>query len=235
MIIFQDLTMAADVKKYGPLEIQHFLKSKQTLLDVDKSNNIPADTTPTILTAKTSQYNRLICTGYKLRGWASHTGHTLPWCILKGGGMEGKTVKKSRKSRIVHFEAQYKGWDKKNSTSKITITLSGGKAFTIKGDSETIAAYISAQSATGTPPQAEFAGLASDAILRNNFEDAESLEFDTLIMVEEEQHQHRVRINWCNHTNHNQTAENSLLTSSPFYLDSGATVHISLTLATSPL
>ncbi|KAG6886498.1 hypothetical protein C0995_007361, partial [Termitomyces sp. Mi166 len=35
-IIFQDLTATSD-KKYGPTEIQQFLKGKQTLIDTDKS------------------------------------------------------------------------------------------------------------------------------------------------------------------------------------------------------
>lgn len=198
------------------------------MIDADRSALAPTDTSPTAFMAKTSKYNRLVCVACKAKGRASFTGHTKPWCILEGGGMSGKTIEESRQARLAHYDAQRKEKDAKKKTSRVTITPTGGTAFTVEGDSDAIAAYITAQGGKATSAvKSEFAGLASDSIPASCIDEIEELEFDSLIAVEEE----------CKKINHIKechddesyisNSPNISLDALPFYLDSGATVHIS--------
>lgn len=224
-IISRDLTNASDVTKYGPTEIRRFLEGEQTLIDADKPNSteVVLATTPA---SKSSKYSRLICEGCKSKGRPNFIGHTLPWCILEGGGMAGKTVEESRTARIAHFKA--KDRDRKKSSSKVTITPSGGSAFTLEGDPDLIAAYMTARESKTLPPaKTEFAGLTSDVLPTATIEEVEELEFNALVVLEEEP---QAGINWNNYNKHDLDSETVLASVSletlPFYLDSGATVHI---------
>ena len=220
-IISRDLTAAGDVTKYGLKEIRRFLEGEQTLINADKANpvDVVLAATPT---AKNSKYAKLVCEGCKLRGRSNFTGHTLPWCILDGGGMAGKTVEESRAARIAHFKAKEK--DKKKASSKVTITPSGGSAFTLEGDPDFVAAYIAARETATTPTaKAEFVGLMSDALPTATFVEVEEMEFDAWVVLEEE-----LEPGTCGqHDRGNETVLTSVsLNTLPFYLDSGATVHI---------
>lgn len=138
--------------------------------------------------------------------------------------MAGKTVEESRQAQLAYYDVQCKEKDATKKTSQVTIILTRGLAFTIESDSETIAAYISVQG--GKDPlstKTEFAGLASDFILASCIEEIESMEFDSLIAVEKE-------CNYINHIKEESYLSNMptvLLDTTPFYLDSGVTVHIS--------
>ncbi|KAG5729971.1 hypothetical protein E4T56_gene17209 [Termitomyces sp. T112] len=199
-IISRDLMTTGDVRKYGPTEIRKFLEGEQTLIDADKSIPAPTDPAPTAFTARISKYDWLTC----------------------------KTVEESRQARLAYYDAQWKDRDSKKKTSRVTITLNGGTAFTIEGDLEAIAAYIATQGGKQTTSvKPEFAGITSDSILTSYIKDIEAMEFETLVAVEEE----------CGYVKHTQeVSENeSYLSSSssipldilPFYLDSGTMVHIS--------
>lgn len=129
--------------------------------------------------------------------------------------------------QIAKFDTQHKAKDKVPMTSKITIMLLGGAAFTIKGNSDTIATYIATQgimAPAATKP--EFAGLAADKLPGPvSLAEIDVMEFDAWIAVEEEP---RARVNWSNLISKADTAFAATPTdASPFYLDSGATVHIS--------
>lgn len=226
-IISRDLTTAGDVEKYGPTEIRRFLEGEQTLIDADKSTPAPTDHTPTAFTARTSKYDRLICTACRAKGRTSFTGHTKPWCILEGGGMSGKTVEESKQARLAYYDAQRKEKDAKKKTSRITITPNGGSAFTVEGDSEAIAAYIAAQGEKSTSStKAEFAGIASDSI-PGYIEDIEAMEFEALVAVEEECGYIKLAQDTYENELYLSNSSNIPLDILPFYLDSGATVHIS--------
>lgn len=177
--------------------------------------------------AKGLKYSKLVCNGCKLRGHVNFTGHILPWCILEDGGMAGKTIDESCVACIAHFKAKNK--EQKKSSSKITIIPSGGTAFTLEGDADIITAYMAARKGkAGTAPaKAEFAGLASDTLSNTTITDVEALEFDAMIALEEEV---QTGVDWGHHTNDNQVEDAALITAQtenlPYYLDLGATVHI---------
>ncbi|KAG6892194.1 hypothetical protein C0995_004927, partial [Termitomyces sp. Mi166 len=115
--------------------------------------------------------------------------------------MAGKTVEESRAARIAHFKARDK--ERKKLSTKVTITPSGGTAFTLEGDADAIAAYVAAREGKVgvAPAKAEFAGLASDAIPGAMITDVEELEFDVMIVLEEEV---KAGVDWTQHTNDNQ-------------------------------
>ncbi|KAG5348155.1 hypothetical protein C0989_010909, partial [Termitomyces sp. Mn162] len=149
------------MKAYGPNDICRFLEVEQTLIDANKSNPAAADTSPTAFMAKTSRYEKLVCSGCKSRNRSNFLGYTVPWCILEGSGMARKTVEELRTAWIVHYNAQRKAKGRGKAASRVTITLAGGSAFTVEGDSDVIAAYIAMHKGSATP-KAEFAGLASN-------------------------------------------------------------------------
>lgn len=141
--------------------------------------------------------------------------------------MEGKTAEESKKARLAYYDAQRKEKDKKK-TSKITFTPAGGSAFTLEGDSDTIAAYLATQSTKVTASsKAEFAGLVSDSIPGGSLTEVEGLEIDAWITLEEELGTdiHQIEIK---HELLDATALScDEKPTDQFFLDSGATVHIS--------
>lgn len=225
-IISQDLTATGDTKKYSPTEIHHFLEGEQTLIDADKPS--PGDVVLATMTAKTTKYAKLTCEGCKSRGRQNFTGHMLPWCILEGGSMARKTIVESRMARLAHLKARDK--NHKKGSSKIMVMPSGGSMFTLEGDPELIAAYMATREgkpATAPTGKTEFAGLASDILpTLSSISEVEDLEFDAFIVEEEA----KTGVDWTHHTNHEQANETALTATShealSFYLDSGATVHI---------
>lgn len=127
---------------------------------------------------------------------------------------------------MAHYKAKQDGREKKKGTTKLTITPAGSSAFTIEGDSDTLAAYIAGQTgkSTGVTTKNEFAGLVSDEI-PGTLSAAESYEIDTWIALEEEP---RVSIDWKEYTAESTlSSATTVLDTYPFYLDSGATIHIS--------
>ncbi|KAG6886627.1 hypothetical protein C0992_003084 [Termitomyces sp. T32_za158] len=165
-IILRDLGQAADTAKYGLVEIRLFLEGEQMLLEADKQT--PDDTVLAALSTKSFRTKDLTCALCKARRRPAHiySGHTAPWCILEGGGMAGKSADESKKARLAFYNEKRKEREKKGrSTSKVTFMPAGGSAFTLKGDSATIAAYLAAQTPKMSPLQtSEFAGLSSDAL-----------------------------------------------------------------------
>ncbi|KAG5722769.1 hypothetical protein E4T56_gene7971 [Termitomyces sp. T112] len=182
------------------------LEGEQTLIDANKSSPAAADTSPIVFMAKTLRYKKL------------------------GSGMARKMVEELRTAQITHYNAQCKVKGKGKAASRVTITLVGGSAFMVEGNSDIIAAYIAMHKGPATL-KAEFAELPSDSFpAANSLAYIETLEFDTLLVFEEEM---KESTDQQNDINHKQTGEivlsssTSPLERSPFYLNSGMTVHIS--------
>ncbi|KAF5381068.1 hypothetical protein D9615_004178 [Tricholomella constricta] len=158
--ISRDIAASTKDKPYKSGDIRRYLENEQTLITADKADTNP----PASAFSAKAQSNRnnrtsdLNCSTCAAAGRPAK-GHTTEWCIMPGGGQAGKTIQESRTARHAAFEANRRNKGK-TTPSKITITPSGGTAFSIEGDTATIAAYIAAQS--GAKP--EFAGLASDAL-----------------------------------------------------------------------
>lgn len=141
--------------------------------------------------------------------------------------MAGKTLDELKAACIVHYKAKRKTKDKKKGVSKFTFTPAGRAAFTVEGDSDVLAAYISslASKVQGGTVRAEFAGLTADY---TKLAETESLEVNAWVTLEEEP---RARVDWKEYTksDRNETTLSSITTSFniyPFYLDSSATTYI---------
>ncbi|KAG6895396.1 hypothetical protein C0992_001496 [Termitomyces sp. T32_za158] len=181
-IISRNSGQAGGMVKYGPTEIRQYLEGEQTLLEADRATSAPQDTDLTAVTAKSFLGSKLTCSACKARRRPVHTytGHTALWCILDGVGMSGK-----KKARLAHYENVRK--EKGKWTRKVTFTPAGGSAFTLEGDSETIAAYLAAKGmTTGSPLKQEFAGLTSDTIpSASALAVVEDLEIDAWIVLDQ--------------------------------------------------
>lgn len=149
--------------------------------------------------------------------------------------MAGKLVEESKKARLAFYDNKRKEREKKDKTvSRIMLTPTGGSAFTLEGDPVTIAVYLTTQTPKSTTSQtAEFAGLSSNAVPAAGFlADAEGLEFDAWIALEEEHNIDSATDLKTNADGYKATAtltkdHKLALTSEPFYLDSGTMTHIS--------
>ncbi|KAF5386082.1 hypothetical protein D9615_002562 [Tricholomella constricta] len=109
--ISRDIAAATGDKPYKSTDIRRYLENEQTLINGDK-----ADATGATAFAAKPQSNRrteLICSKCLERGRPAK-GHTKEWCILEGGGQEGKTLDESRAARHAHYNAR------RNKTAKHT-------------------------------------------------------------------------------------------------------------------
>ena len=160
-------------------------------------------------------------------------GHTNAYCVMPEGGMAGKMIAESIAARKKDREAKKGGGSNSPSTQgKVSVTMrdSSGKAFVV---------YIDPADISNPTPSAEFTGITSDTIPDNNSLAApiESIEYQGWLAFEEEP---RATIDWNMHTkpsnitviseippiqqkNYTPISFNDL----PFYVDAGATVHIS--------
>ena len=136
--------------------------------------------------------------------------------------MAGKTAEESKRVQLAHYKNLKK--DKGKNTTRIMLMPVEGSAFTLEGNSETIMAYLALKGVTTTTPsKQEFVGLASDTIPPvGSLQEMEDLKIDVWIVLEEElrtdtEHEK---------SNHDLTLSCETQTE-PFFLDSGATVHIS--------
>ena len=100
--IQDQLKMASKEDPATPLTVLNYLREKQKIID---SNSSARNATSIALAAHSHhKHNKsnssLLCTG------CGGTTHTLPYCIRKGGGMEGKTIEESKAQRKKDREAK---------------------------------------------------------------------------------------------------------------------------------
>ena len=222
--ILWDLHTSTKEKEYTSKDIQHYLESKETLHSASKSFS-PSDIA---LTACTKSPNIPTCRNCK------HQGHSNQYCISSGGGMAGKMIQESKDARYKDREnARGNNTTKSNSNARkipVNVKDSTGKAFIIHVDP----CNISSPNNNAKP---EFAGLASDlpeCILPDSME---NMKWHGWLALEEEL---KTSLDWMVHTKPINIAAISeisplqqnkctplTLDDLPFYVNTGATVHIS--------
>jgi hypothetical protein len=222
--ILWDLRASTKEKEYTSKDIRHYLESEETLHSATKSFSV-SDIT---LTAHTKSPNVPTCSNCKRQG------HSNLYCISPGGGMAGKTIQESKDARYKDREnARTHNTTKSNSnTRKIAVNVkdSTGKVFIIHVDPSDI-------STPSNNAKSEFASLASDhpeSILPDSLE---NIEWSGWLALEEEL---KTSLDWKKHTKPVDIAAISeisplqqnkrtplTLDDLPFYVDTGATVHIS--------
>ena len=216
--------------KQGSYKSEHILlllENEQGLRDADlmkKNRNNYSTVESTVLAAQTQSksHSAPTCSVCK------RTGHMNAYCVMPGGGMAGKTISESIATRKKDRESKKGGGNNAQTPGKVSVTMrdSSGKAFIVHVDPVDIS----------TPTvNAEFAGIASDTIPETA--SIETVEYEGWLVFEEEP---RATIDWNAHTKPSDVAAISEISpiqqtnrtpisfeDLPFYVDTGATVHIS--------
>ena len=226
--ILRDLRTSTKDKEYTSKDIRHYLESEQTLHAVTEKSTNASDIALAARTSNAKSFNIPTCSNCKRQG------HSNQYCISPGGGMARKTIQESKDARLKDRENSRNGNNTKTSSSngKIAVNVkdSSGKAFIIHVNPNDIS----------TPTnhiKPEFAGLASDlpeSIIPGT---TEEIEWCGWLAFEEEP---KASLDWTTHTRPIDIAAISevsplqqnkrtpiSLEDLPFYVDTGATVHIS--------
>ena len=206
------------------------LETEQALRDADtlkcSCNNLLIESI-----ALTTQTKSLKSNNIPTCSTCKRTGHTSLYCIMPGGGMAGKMIAESIAACKKDRENKKDG-NSGSTPGKVSVTMrdSSRKAFIIQVDPVNVSMPT---------PTAKFAGIASDNILENETlaTPIEQVKYEGWFVFEEEP---RASIDWNTHTkpsdvtaiseispvNQNNCTPISL-NDLPFYVDTGATVHIS--------
>ena len=216
---------------YTSENILLLLETEQALRDADSSkrnrnNQIIESTALAAQTKPSKSHNAPTCSVCK------RTGHTNTYCVMQGGGMAGKTITESIAARKKDKENKKDGNNSSQTSGKVSVTMrdASGKAFIIQVDPGDVSMPVMAS---------EFVGIASDNIPNHETLAAsiEQVEYEGWFALEEEP---KTTIDWNTHTKPSDIAAISeispinqnnrtpiSLDDLPFYVDTGATVHIS--------
>ena len=156
------MQQATDSTPFTFTQIRAFLEDKQHLMDANKRQTAGGNPlTPSSIALSAQRATAPICSN------CEKTGHTHPYCISPGGGMEGKSIEDSKKKRRADKEAM-RGRSKgsndtatkstTNPSQKIRIPYkdANGQALILEVDASAITA-----TPTSTSTPSPFAGIAS--------------------------------------------------------------------------
>jgi hypothetical protein len=235
------LSASTSTTAYGPSNICSHLDIEQQLIDTEKSKTGDIAMAATGKGNNTQHRDRVSC------DTCGNSSHPTKDCFAKGGAMEGKRDEVLARKHAAR-EGKSLSAGNKTTTSKPMVATgkpgslrydTNGQAYLL--DSKTHQAiYITSSEPADTPaPSTEFAGLASDTITPAFIHDlsaADEDEYTTLIAAVDSlttsldwhTHSHPVNFagitykapNQCSHTIMDPTIV-------PFFLDSGASIHIS--------
>src|ERR1700742_1000738 len=225
--IAHSLSQSTTTNPYTFDNILKYLESEQSVLDnLEHKRTAPLSGDPVALAASTNIKRSQIPTCSNCK----RTGHGSEWCVSPGGGMAGKTIAKSR-------EARRKAKDKARNISNPSANFASPSPVETQGTPDNCVAFnfIGADGKTFTAymnpsqPNVNFAGLVTDTTTS-----IDELEYNGLAAID--QNDPVTSINWDFHTKtenlpialNAQTTHTPIpIDACPFYLDTGATVHLS--------
>jgi hypothetical protein len=230
-MILWDISASTTAKPYTSANIHDFLETEQTLLDSDKKT---ATQSSIALVAKsTPPKARDIPTCTNCTGHGKHgRGHIAKYCVQPGGGMVGKPIEESKAARLLD-----QGKSPTMSTTPSPRTSKDGMlTLNIKDkQGHALIAYLDPKDLQVDTPTAEFAGLASTPVPTHSR--LEEVEWAGWMALEEEP---QTKVDWNEYSRPveestyttiaplQQTKRTAIsLDTHPFYVDSGATIHIS--------
>ncbi|HEV7738298.1 MAG TPA: hypothetical protein VGO47_13115, partial [Chlamydiales bacterium] len=236
-IITRDLSMATVENPFTSTQLRNYLDREQNMITAD---NKPANQSNSMALVTRNQTSQIACTNCK------RSRHTAEYCIAPGGGMAGKTIDESRQARrnkeLKRGRPSTTGTSNSNQ-NKFQIRVNGpdGKAYFLNVDPSAMGAltpvYAENQATTS-----ETQALPPDPMpmdLQVNFCDLDAVEYEGWIAVEQE---FTTSVNW---TTNKQKSTSQILNASelvplsqksrttisllisPFWLDTGASIHIS--------
>ena len=226
--ILRDLWASSKEKEYTSKDICHYLESKQTLHAATEKPHSASDIALSAHPSNGKSSNVPTCSNCK------RLGHSNQYCISPGGGMAGKTIQESKNACYKDHESSWgtNSTKSNNTNRKITVNMknSSGKAVIIYVNLSDIFSPIN-------NAKPEFAGLASDLPKSLLPDTMENIEWCRWLVFEEEL---TTSLNWMTHTKPvdiTAISEVSPLQQNRctpisldyllFYVDTGATVHIS--------
>ena len=170
------------------------------------------------------------------------TGHTADFCVRTGGGMAGKSIEEAQAAkRRGSREKQEKPKDSKNARPKVALSFkdSNGQAFITHVDTDNITA-MNTNTATSSTVHANLASVNFNSPSLNlaaHLTGVETVEYEGFLVCFDDP---RVSIDWAEHSNNievsptmiaapHQTRRTAVISldTCPFFLDSGASVHVS--------
>jgi hypothetical protein len=219
-IITRDISAATAKNPFTSVQLRSYLDGEQSLLNSDSKRSPAADSIA--LSARTRSGSQIVCTNCK------RNGHTAAYCISPGGGMAGKTIDESKQARrrdqgegkVASMPAPAATVPQKG---KVSVKVHGadGRAYFMTVDAEDLTAPT-------IDPKMEFAGIAavhsipSDPVPQPDFfEHPDAAEYLGWLAIEEE------GITALNASITPQPSHKSQIHNSPFWMDTGASVHIS--------
>lgn len=235
--VSRGLADASATKPYASADIRKLFQTIDSLATLSKS---PVDTALAAKHAHNHGPGQLCCTVCFGAGQPCR-GHTKEWCIRPGGGMAGKTIEES-----VNARRATRGGGKPTGNSKTASGNGTKNNIAVKGlDGQAYVVDISHlqklqldSNNVNVPKTSEFAGIASSGTNSTEF-----FEYHGFMAVDESLNDTHTSIDWAIHANlHLEAALTSTgtklfnqkismpsasLLEKPFYIDSGATVHIS--------
>ena len=214
-IITRDISAATSSKPFTSIQLRTYLNGEQSLLDSDnKRANVDSIALPAHVK------NVIVCTNCK------RNGHVTTYCISPGGGMAGRSIDESKQAR--RHDRELKN-EKKGAPmnpqpkGKVSVKVQGadGHAYFMLVDAEDL---VMPTPITAT----EFAGIAtiSETPSTSGTAEIEEIEYAGWLAVEEE----------LDIAMPPTSVDPSALTAShmnepstyrPFWLDTGASIHIS--------
>ncbi|KAG2118633.1 hypothetical protein DEU56DRAFT_918731 [Suillus clintonianus] len=240
--VASSLAASTSSNPFTPDDIRVRLDMEQQLIDADKHR---ASTDVALIAQGGRTKNCLTCRGPPHKGnccsHCSKRGHVLSECFAEGGAAYGRRDEILAAKRAARDKRDAPNSKPPSSSSKPTSnrrTDSSGRAYLL--DSVTGEAfYIATPTQPPAPPSEEFAGLAHDVITPAFIQDlseADMAEWDALFLDWENL---QTTVDWntnsrdvefagiANDALHQPKYTPVNLETTPFYLDSGASVHIS--------
>ena len=209
------MSAAMEKNPFTSVQLCSYLDGEQSLLNSDSERSPAADSIA--LSTQTQPGSQVVCTNCK------RNGHTAVYCISPGGGMAGKTIDKSKQARRRNQGEGTAPAATVPQKGKVSVKVHGadGHAYFMTVEAEDL-------TAPAIDPKTKFVGIAAVHSIPSNpipqpdlFEHPDAAEYSGWLAIEEE------GITALNASIIPQPSHKSQTHNSPFWMDTGASVHIS--------
>jgi hypothetical protein len=220
------LKLATALNPFKPKDLREFIEDKQCLINANNCTDVPLSSTALATQTSKPSKDKGTC------GNCNGPFHIAKYCIKPGGGMEGKAIEESKTKRQADREAEGKGGAKTQHVAtqqkiKVPYTDSSGRAFMLEVDASLLTpSTTNTPTATTVQPFVGIAAIDPNTLVSSTeyFEHsgfATTFKFDLAYIME------LPTIATQNLTYHvSLTTVAKSTESDPFYIDSGASGHL---------
>jgi hypothetical protein len=235
-MIQRDMQAATKDTPFLSNQIMSYLDQDLQLLLGDEQRSGTTDAFA--LAAQATQRRGGTCSSIECSN-CKRTGHTADWCVRAGGGMAGKSIAEAQAACKTGQEGkQEKSKESKDPKQKISLSFkdANGRAFIAYVDAATVSASAAAESST----HANLASIDADSPSLNLPADLTGVEMikyegwlacldEPVVSLDWNQYRNDVEVSPAMIAAPQQNTRTPVvnLDECPFYLDSGASIHIS--------